>query len=60
MFNVAQQAMVNRMAENPKADYLDLCMTAEVAMKEYVKNYIRVIGSNNRYVFGEAKIVGHE
>jgi fructose-bisphosphate aldolase class II len=60
VFKVAQQAMVDRMAENPKTDYLDLCMTAEVAMKEYVKNYIRVIGSNNRYVFGEAKIVGHE
>ncbi len=60
VFNVAQKAMVERMAENPKADYLDLCMTAEVAMKEYVKNYIRVIGSNNRYFFGEAKIVGHE
>lgn len=59
-FNVAQKAMVDRMAENPKADYLDLCMTAEAAMKEFVKNYIRVIGSNNRYVFGEAKIVGHE
>ncbi|MBE6108328.1 MAG: class II fructose-bisphosphate aldolase, partial [Erysipelotrichaceae bacterium] len=48
-FNVAQKAMVDRMAENPKADYLDLCMTAEAAMKEFVKNYIRVIGSNNRY-----------
>ncbi len=59
-FNVAQKAMVDRMAENPKADYLDLCMTAEAAMKEFVKNYIRVIGSNNRYFFGEAKIVGHE
>ena len=59
-FNVAQKAMVDRMADNPKADYLDLCMTAEAAMKEFVKNYIRVIGANNRYVFGEAKIVGHE
>lgn len=59
-FNVAQEAMVKRMEENPKADYLDLCMTAEAAMKQFVKNYIHVIGSNDRYFFGEAKIVGHE
>ncbi len=59
-FNVAQEAMVKCMAENPKADYLELCMTAEAAMKQFVKNYIRLIGSNDRYYFGEAKVVGHE
>lgn len=59
-FNVAQAAMLNRIEENPKTDYLELCMTAESAMKDFVKKYIKVIGSDNRYFFGEAKIVGHE
>jgi len=60
MFNTAQEAMVDCMANNPKADYLELCITAEAAMKQFVIDYIRLIGSNNRYFFGEAKIVGHE
>ncbi|MEA5018498.1 MAG: class II fructose-bisphosphate aldolase [Erysipelotrichaceae bacterium] len=59
-FNVAQAAMVKKMEDNPKADYLDLCITAEAAIKEFVRSYIRMIGSNDRYYFGEARIVGHE
>ncbi|MEG0077883.1 class II fructose-bisphosphate aldolase, partial [Anaerorhabdus sp.] len=59
-FNVAQEAMFKKVEENPKADYLELCITAEQAMKEFVKSYIKVIGSDNRYFFGETKVVGHE
>jgi len=59
-FNVAQAAMVNRIAENPQADYLDFCMTAEAAVKAFVRDYIRMIGSNDRYYFGAARVVGHE
>ena len=59
-FNVAQAAMVNRMAENPQADYLDICITAEAAVKAFVRDYIRMIGSNDRYYFGAARVVGHE
>jgi len=59
-FNVAQAAMVNRMAENPQADYLDICVTAEAAVKAFVRDYIRMIGSNDRYYFGAARVVGHE
>lgn len=59
-FNVAQKAMFDCVEKNPKADYLELCITAEAAMKEFVKDYIKVIGSDNRYFFGETKVVGHE
>lgn len=37
--------------ENPTIDYMDLCIVAQKSMKEFVKNYIKLIGSNNRYVF---------
>lgn len=59
-FNVAQEAMLKKVEENSKTDYLELCITAEKAMKEFVKDYIKVIGSDNRYFFGETKVVGHE
>ncbi len=59
-FHAAKNAMLEKLDENPKADYLELCMTAEAAVKEFVKNYIRVIGSNDRYIYGESISTGNE
>ena len=59
-FNVAQNAMVKKMNENSKADYMELCITAEDAIKQFVKEYITIIGSADRYYFGETRVVGNE
>ena len=37
--------------ENPSLNYMEICAVAEAAVKKFVKDYIRVIGSNNRYTF---------
>lgn len=44
-------AMKIALAEDPAIDYMDLCIVAQKAMKVFVKNYMRLIGSNNRYTF---------
>lgn len=59
-FHAAKNAMLKKLEEKPNADYLELCMTAEMAVKQFVKDYIRVIGSNNRYIYGESVSTGNE
>ncbi|PWC16657.1 ketose-bisphosphate aldolase [Brenneria roseae subsp. roseae] len=43
--------MKTTLAENPEIDYMDLCIVAQNSMKVFVKNYMRLIGSSNRYTF---------
>ena len=38
--------------ENPEYGYMDLCMRCEDAMKDFIKSYMRMIGSSMRYTFG--------
>ena len=38
----------------PNTDFLNIMMVAEKAVKEFVRDYIRLIGSNNRYTFEAA------
>lgn len=59
-FHAAKNAMLEKLEAKPKADYLELCMTAEAAVKQFVKEYIRVIGSNNQYFYGESVSTGNE
>ena len=59
-FQAGKDAMLALLEKNPSADYMTLCMEAEQGIKRFVKDYIRVIGSNNRYIFGETKVVGNE
>ena len=35
--------------ENPEYGYMDLCMRCEDAMKDFIKSYMRMIGSSMRY-----------
>ena len=37
--------------EKPNTNYLEIMMTAEAAVKKFVKDYIHLIGSNDRYTF---------
>lgn len=59
-FQVGKDAMLKALEENEKTDYMHLCMAAEAAIKAFVKNYMRIIGSSGRYIFGEAVLSGHE
>lgn len=59
-FSAGKSAMLKAMEENPNIDYLDLNIAAEQGMKKFVKDYIRLIGSNNRYYYGETNVVEHE
>ncbi len=53
-FHAAEKAMKAKWEEEPNTDYLGICMVAEKAVKEFVRDYIRLIGSNNRYTFEAA------
>ncbi len=53
-FHAAEKAMKAKWEEEPNTDYLGICMVAEKAVKEFVRNYIRLIGSNDRYTFEAA------
>ncbi|MBO0456008.1 class II fructose-bisphosphate aldolase [Enterococcus hulanensis] len=57
---VAKKAMLDEVEKNPKIDYVSMCIAAEKSMKEYVKYYINLIGSNNRFNFGDVEYHGHE
>ena len=53
-FHAAEVAMKAAWEENPSLNYMEICAVAEAAVKKFVKDYIRVIGSNNRYTFDVA------
>ena len=53
-FHAAEVAMKAAWQENPSLNYMEICAVAEAAVKKFVKDYIRVIGSNNRYTFDVA------
>lgn len=59
-FHAAEDAMKAAWEENPGLNYMQIMMVAEQAIKKFVKDYIRVIGSNNQYVYGETVTVGNE
>lgn len=50
-FHAAEVAMKEKWEQEPGTDYLNIMVTAEAAIKKFVKNYIRMIGSNDRYIF---------
>lgn len=51
LFKHGRQAMLNAAAENPGIDYMDLQMAGEEAMKDFIKKYMRLIGSSGKYNF---------
>ena len=50
-FHAAELAMKAKWEQEPDTDYLNIMVTAEAAIKQFVRDYIRMIGSNNRYTF---------
>lgn len=51
LFKHARKATADALAENPGIDYMDLCIAAQNAMKDFIKDYMRMIGSSGRYIF---------
>lgn len=51
LFKHARIATAKTLEENPEIDYMDLCIAAQNAMKEFIKSYMRVIGSSGQYDF---------
>lgn len=48
---VAGLAMRDQWEREPGGDLINIMQAAERAIKQYVKQYIRLIGSNDRYIF---------
>lgn len=59
-FAVGKDAMLKLEKENPKADYMQMCMAAEAGIKQFAKDYMKIIGSSGRYRYGEAVQAGNE
>ncbi len=59
-FEAAKKGMLEELEKNSGTDYMHLCMAAEASVKQFVKDYMRVIGSSGRYIFGEAVLKNHE
>lgn len=51
LFKHQRKAMHDRLNEQPSIDYMDIQMHGEQAATEYIRAYMRMIGSSNRYQF---------
>lgn len=58
LMNYAKDSMVKTLQEQPDIQYMEWHEAAEEAMKDFIKSYMRMIGSSNRYTFD--KFVGEE
>ncbi|MGB4588574.1 MAG: class II fructose-bisphosphate aldolase [Clostridiaceae bacterium] len=59
-FEVAKEAFIKECQSTTEKDYLAISMEVEKAVKKFVVEYIKVIGSSNRYIYGNAAYAGHE
>ena len=51
LFKHQRHAMHEKLNEQPGIDYMDIQMVGEDAAKDYIKSYMRLIGSAGRYTF---------
>ena len=59
-FEAGKVATLKALEENPNLDYMHMCMAAEAGIKQFVKDYMKVIGSSGRFIYGEAVSKSHE
>lgn len=52
-FDIAKKTILTEVKNNPNIDYLNICIKVENSIKEFVKNYMRLIGSSNRYYYDD-------
>lgn len=53
-FDIAKKAFLKAAEEDENSDYLAISIKVEKAIKEFVTNYIKMIGSEKRYFYGES------
>lgn len=51
LMNYAKDSMVKVLQEQPDIQYMEWHEAAEESMKKFIKSYMRMIGSSNRYTF---------
>lgn len=51
LMNHAKESMLKTLKEQPDIQYMELNEAVEEAMKDFIRKYMRLIGSNNRYIF---------
>ncbi|MDO4329163.1 MAG: class II fructose-bisphosphate aldolase [Lachnospiraceae bacterium] len=59
-FSVGKKAMLDALEREPKMDYMHMCMEAEKGIKQFVKNYMNILGSAGQYRFLDAVATGNE
>lgn len=59
-FAIAQEAFMKECESNPSGDYLAVSMVVEQALKEFVMDYMKMIGSVDRYIYGESIAASNE
>ncbi len=47
----AKEALIKTLADEPDIEYMELNMAVEEAMKDFIKDYMRMIGSSQQYIF---------
>lgn len=47
----AVNVSIETLKNNPKIDYMDLCIAVQNGMKEFIRAYMRMIGSSGQYSF---------
>ncbi len=60
LFRHATNTIIQVLDKNPSIDYMDLCIETQNAMKAFIKNYMRMIGSSGRYGFIQPSAPGVE
>lgn len=58
LMNHVKDSMIKVLQEQPDIQYMEWHEAAEEAMKDFIKDYMRMIGSSNRYTFD--KFTGEE
>ena len=58
LMNHAKDSIIKVLQEQPDIQYMEWHEAAEEAMKDFIKDYMRMIGSSNRYTFD--KFTGEE
>lgn len=59
-FAAGKKSMLEALGKEPDLDYMHICMAAEAGIKQFVKDYMKIIGSSGRYIYGETRQVGYE
>ncbi len=53
----ATKTTIEVLKQNSAIDYMDLCIAVQNAMKDFIKSYMRMIGSSGRYSFTKSSTV---